>query len=828
MARGQAVPDGFEEIRELGRGALGVVVLSRHVALDRLCAVKRLLVPPSAGSEAVARFRREASALARLDDPAVVRLYNVVAEADRLYLVMEWVDGRDMRGVLDEGVTGTRALVPVLVAVAQALSHAAEARDRSSRREARERSDGRRRTNQAGGLRRRTHPGRHRDVPFQGGNDGRVSLVHGARAAGRVRVDRSSCGRIRTCGHGVRGDRRPHAVRRVDRDAIIDLHLHGAPVDPSEVLPGYPADVAAVLTSGMSRDPSCRPTVSEISAALRTVDPESWPQPRRDPMVADDESVDVTRSPVGHGRPAHPPHAPSATETDGESTDAPSGTIAATEPDEWIESPVFRPAKRSSASSGRRLVLGGIAAAALVAVVTIVFFVVALEANPVHVGAVDVTVLGPLEGGCPGATFRYVGNISTVGRGPVRVRWTGPDGVDERPLTLEAPGGQRDPASRAPVQGVGATVADRTRHPSPARSQSFLGRRPQGGLLVPVKGDRLQIRLLGPLEVVRDGQAVNVGGRKPRVVLALLALQAGRVVAVDALIEALWGEDPPARALGTLQVHVSALRRKLDTPGVATVLVNRPPGYLLDVSPDMIDVAEFHALVDRGRRLAEAGRPSEASSVLRAADEVWRGPAIADLASELALIGAAAGLEEQRLAATEVRLASDLERGAHADVTGELASLCDEHPLREGLWALLIVALYRSGRQADALATYRSARTVLVEELGIEPGPALQQLEAAVLGQSPDLDLAPIAAASDGAGRDDGGWRTVVSAARTPGGFRQWGGPADRPLRHRAAPRLHCGARRPAGLASTCVGQGRRRCPPAHRSRLDERDLGER
>lgn len=250
----------------------------------------------------------------------------------------------------------------------------------------------------------------------------------------------------------------------------------------------------------------------------------------------------------------------------------------------------------------------------------------------------------------------------------------------------------------------------------------------------------LRISLLGPIQATRDGTALRLGGTKPRLVLALLALHPGRVVSVDGLTDALWEDEPPATASASLQVHVSALRRVLDEPDQPSCVVNRAPGYVLDVEPRAVDVVEFEQLADEGRALVADGRFAEAAEVLRRADGLWRGAALADLAGEHAIIGPATALEEARLAAAECRIGADLGRGAHAEVVAELRSLLVVHPLREDLWAALMLALYRGGRQSDALAAYQQARTTLVDELGIDPGPALQALEQEVLAQSPALD----------------------------------------------------------------------------------------
>ena len=252
--------------------------------------------------------------------------------------------------------------------------------------------------------------------------------------------------------------------------------------------------------------------------------------------------------------------------------------------------------------------------------------------------------------------------------------------------------------------------------------------------------ERLRIRVLGPLEVTRGDQIVSVGGAKPRVVLALLALHPRRVVAADTLIDALWSDEPPKNALGTLQAHISGLRRALDVDRRVSCIINRPPGYVLDLPPDATDVLEFEELVARARSFAAAGRNVECAALYERASALWRGDALADLASERAITGMAAALDEARLVAVEAHIAVELRRGRHGEIIPSLRALLAEHPMREALWASLMLALYRSGRQAEALGAYRSARTTLVESLGIEPGPTLQALEQAVLEQSPALD----------------------------------------------------------------------------------------
>jgi len=239
---------------------------------------------------------------------------------------------------------------------------------------------------------------------------------------------------------------------------------------------------------------------------------------------------------------------------------------------------------------------------------------------------------------------------------------------------------------------------------------------------------RLEFRILGPLEVVDGGRTLDVGGQKQRVLLASLLLEANHVVSSDRLIDALWDDEPPPTALKALQVYVSQLRKVVGRDRIDTVA----PGYRIAVGPDELDVARFAAL-------AEAGRPEEALSL-------WRGPALAEFAYRRFAAGETARLEELRLVCIEERIDGDLERARHAELVGELEQLVREHPLRERLRAQLILALYRCGRQAEALDAYGAARTMLVDELGIEPGKRLRDLQHAILTQDAALD-APAAPA---------------------------------------------------------------------------------
>jgi DNA-binding SARP family transcriptional activator len=230
------------------------------------------------------------------------------------------------------------------------------------------------------------------------------------------------------------------------------------------------------------------------------------------------------------------------------------------------------------------------------------------------------------------------------------------------------------------------------------------------------------------------GERLDLGGRMPRLLLALLLLRADEVVSSDSLVDDLWGEQTPRTAPAALHVHVSNLRRALSDP---ELLETRSPGYVLHPR-GAFDLRRFEQLV----AAAEATDAREAAEALRDALRLWRGSALADLRYEPALQMPIARLEELRLTALERRIEADLALGRHAQLVAELQALADEHRFRETLHAQLMVALYRSGRQAEALAAYRVARAQLADELGLEPGPELRRLEQAILAQDPALDVA--------------------------------------------------------------------------------------
>jgi DNA-binding SARP family transcriptional activator len=253
----------------------------------------------------------------------------------------------------------------------------------------------------------------------------------------------------------------------------------------------------------------------------------------------------------------------------------------------------------------------------------------------------------------------------------------------------------------------------------------------------------MEFAILGPLEV-RHGDRVHVlGGPKQRAVLALLLLHANQVVASERLIDQLWGEEPPGTVKVVLQGYISSLRKELGAATIAT----RASGYVIELAPGQLDLHRFEALLADARAAALAGDSRRAAVTLREALALWRGPALADFAYEPFAQAPIMRLEELRLTALEDRLEADLVLGRHAELVAELEALVAEHPLRERLRGQLMLALYRSARQAEALEAYQETRRALVDELGIEPTQALQDLERAILRQDPALELAVQAAA---------------------------------------------------------------------------------
>jgi len=257
----------------------------------------------------------------------------------------------------------------------------------------------------------------------------------------------------------------------------------------------------------------------------------------------------------------------------------------------------------------------------------------------------------------------------------------------------------------------------------------------------------MRFGVLGPLEVLGDEGPIRLGGQKERTLLALLLTRPNQVVPVDTLVAGLWGDALPRSADKTLQSYVVRLRRALE-PGRArgapgAVLVTRDPGYLLRVGPGALDAARFEELAGKARRLLTGGDPGAAAVALVEALGLWRGRAFEEFADAGPTAAESQRLEELRLGAVEDRIQAELTLGRHRELVPELERLTREHPLRERFWAQLLLALYRSGRQADALLAYGRARATLVEELGIDPGAELRDLQAAILAQDPALEAPP-------------------------------------------------------------------------------------
>jgi DNA-binding SARP family transcriptional activator/tetratricopeptide (TPR) repeat protein len=264
----------------------------------------------------------------------------------------------------------------------------------------------------------------------------------------------------------------------------------------------------------------------------------------------------------------------------------------------------------------------------------------------------------------------------------------------------------------------------------------------------------VELRLLGPFEAIGPRGAIPLGGPKQRALLAVLALQPGRAVSIDRLIEDLWSEDPPPTAEHVVQVYVSNLRKALRKAGVEEeVLVRAAPGYRLNASFVTRDLDAFELALAEGTAALGRGEAGEATAILRGASAIWRGDPLGDLPLMGPAVADIAGLDELRLTAIERRNEAELAVGRHAEVTPELQALVARHPLRERFREQLMLALYRSGRQADALDVVRDGRRILADELGIDPSPGLRELERAILRQESSLDRratpAPLDAAED-------------------------------------------------------------------------------
>jgi DNA-binding SARP family transcriptional activator len=243
----------------------------------------------------------------------------------------------------------------------------------------------------------------------------------------------------------------------------------------------------------------------------------------------------------------------------------------------------------------------------------------------------------------------------------------------------------------------------------------------------------IEFRILGPLEAARDGEPIALSALRLRATLAILLLNSNRVVSVDELADALYAGEPPVTAVNQVQRQISELRKAF---GDAAAIKTRPPGYLLKLSPGQLDLDRFERLTTEGA----SAEPARATELLTEALSLWRGAPLADLGYESFAQAAVGRLGELRLDALERRIEADLALGRHASVVPELEELVAGEPLRERFVAQLMIALYRSGRQADSLAAYRRARSALVDDLGIEPTAELRELEAAILRQDPVLE----------------------------------------------------------------------------------------
>jgi DNA-binding SARP family transcriptional activator len=249
------------------------------------------------------------------------------------------------------------------------------------------------------------------------------------------------------------------------------------------------------------------------------------------------------------------------------------------------------------------------------------------------------------------------------------------------------------------------------------------------------RAPELKVRVLGPLELLSNGDDVRLGGPKQRVVLALLAAEVGKPVSVDTLIDGVWGDEPTTGARSTLQTYVSNLRA-----AIGDVIVRDGGGYRLVADPENVDAVEFEQAVERATALVESD-PAEAAQRLRAALALWRGHPYADVPCAFPLELEARRLEELRLRAVEMRIEAELALGRHAPLIAELEVLCEEFPIYERFRAQHMLALYRSGRQAEALRGYQKTRTYLSEELGLEPSAQLQELERRILNHDASLEL---------------------------------------------------------------------------------------
>lgn len=257
---------------------------------------------------------------------------------------------------------------------------------------------------------------------------------------------------------------------------------------------------------------------------------------------------------------------------------------------------------------------------------------------------------------------------------------------------------------------------------------------------------RVEIKVLGPLEVLVGGVSVVPTASKPSQLLAMLALNAGHVVTVSALMEEIWDHSPPRSGIPTLQTYILHLRRKLQDALAdggrrsKDILITRRTGYLLDVQPQDVDAVKYDQLSAAGRRAVNDGDYVTASRMLGMALNLWRGPALSDVPTGPQLEIEAMRLEENRLSDLDLRIDADLRLGRHHQLLGELATLCARHPMLENFCAQYMLALYRSGRQCQALDAFQRLRAIVVDQLGLDPSPRLRQLHRAILSGDPSVD----------------------------------------------------------------------------------------
>jgi DNA-binding SARP family transcriptional activator len=252
----------------------------------------------------------------------------------------------------------------------------------------------------------------------------------------------------------------------------------------------------------------------------------------------------------------------------------------------------------------------------------------------------------------------------------------------------------------------------------------------------------MRYEVLGPLRVAHESGHLSISARKIETVLAVLLIRFDQVVGIDQLANEIWGDRQPNRATAGLHVYISQLRRFLTRVGTrGDYVVTRPPGYLLTLGADEVDFLDFQKLTEQGRAFAKAGRPVEAAEVFERALALWHGPALGDLRAGPLVEGFVTWLTEARLECQEMLMDTYIEAGRHRELVGRLYSLTAENPLRETFYRQLMIALYRSERQGDALRVYQTAYRVLDEELGLEPCRALQDLQRAILAANDQLNL---------------------------------------------------------------------------------------